>query len=170
MNIYLIRHGEAVELDKEIVEDGFRYLSHSGRKKAIEVAKHLKYLDTKFECIFSSPMVRAVQTAEIFAGVLNHKADVKTAVELIGGYTFARFKQLLHRNTRYNNIACFGHSPDVNYFATGLLKDHNVKELKINFKTCSVCKINYDLHSGIGKFIYFLKSDTMELVKGDNNQ
>jgi phosphohistidine phosphatase len=167
MDIYLIRHCEAVELDKEIVEDGFRYLTYTGRKKAIEVAKHLKYLDTKFDCIFTSPMVRAVQTAEIFAAVLNHTPEIKIAIELIGGNTFSRFKQMLQKNSRYKNIACIGHSPDVNHFATGLLKDHNVKELKINFKTCSVCKINYDQHSGTGKFVYFLKSDTMELVKGD---
>ncbi|RPI18116.1 MAG: phosphohistidine phosphatase SixA [Ignavibacteriae bacterium] len=167
MDVYLIRHGEAVELNKEIVEDGFRYLTREGREKAVEVAKRLKYLDTGFDCIVSSPLVRAVQTAEIFAAVLNHTTKVKTAVELIGGNTITRFKHLLQRNSHHKNIACFGHSPDVNHFATGLLKDHNVKELNLNFKTCSVCKIDYDLQSGIGKFVYFLKSDTMELVKGE---
>lgn len=39
MDIYLIRHGAAVDLDNDIVEEGFRYLNNSGREKSYEVAK-----------------------------------------------------------------------------------------------------------------------------------
>lgn len=30
MDIYLIRHGKAIELDNEIVEEGYRYLNPEG--------------------------------------------------------------------------------------------------------------------------------------------
>jgi len=165
MDIYLIRHGSAVDLDKEIPEEGFRYLSLEGRKKSAEVAEKLKDLHVHFDLILSSPLVRAVQTAEIFATALKHKGEFRTAAELIGGSSFNRFVQLLNRNGRHKSVACFGHSPDVNHFAVGLLKTNDVKELKINFKTCSVCKIRYNPEKGTGMFIWFLKSDTMELVK-----
>jgi phosphohistidine phosphatase len=164
MDIYLIRHGAAVDLDNEIPEEGFRYLTREGRKKSAQVAERLKDLHVHFDLILTSPLVRAVQTAEIFATVLKHKSDFKTAVELIGGSSFNRFIQLLKRNSHHKSIACFGHSPDVNHFAVGLLKTNDVKELKINFKTCSVCKIRFSPEKETGKFIWFLKSDTMELV------
>jgi phosphohistidine phosphatase len=165
MNIYLIRHAAATELDKETVEDSFRYLSSSGRAHSIEVAKNLKKLNVKFDLILSSPLVRAVQTAEIFSYVLHHKGDFKTAVELIGGSSFEKFLQLLKRNSRYKNIACFGHSPDVNHFTEDLLKNDHINELNINFKNCSVCKVDYDHEKESGKFMWFLKSDTMELIE-----
>jgi phosphohistidine phosphatase len=165
MDIYLIRHGAAVELDKGISEDSFRFLSPDGRKKSLDVAKKLKALDVHFDLILTSPLVRAVQTAEIFAAVLHHKGEFKTAVELIAGSSFERFMNLIKRNIHYKSIACVGHAPDVNHFAVSLLKPSDVKERNINFKTCSVCKINFDFENQTGKFLWFLKSDTMELVK-----
>jgi phosphohistidine phosphatase len=165
MNIYLIRHAAAVKIDNEIYEDSFRYLSRSGRAHSYEIAKKLKENRVHFDIIFSSPLVRALQTAEIFANVLHHKGELKTAVELIGGATFGRFQQMIKRNLHHKCIACFGHSPDVNHFATGLIKCDDVKALKLDFKNCSVCRINYDTEKETGKFIWFLKSDTMELVK-----
>jgi phosphohistidine phosphatase len=165
MNIYLIRHAAAVEIDKEIGEDSFRYLSSAGRMHSAEVAKKLKEHRIRFEIIFSSPLARALQTAEIFANVLKHKGELKTAVELIGGASFNRFRQLIKRNSRFKGIAFFGHVPDVNHFAAGLLNDGEQKEFKHNFKNCSVCKISYDLKKEKGKLVWFFKADTMELVK-----
>lgn len=129
------------------------------------MAKKLKDLKTGFDLIISSPLVRAVQTAEIFASVLKHKGEIKTAIELVGGISFHRFLQLIKRNSHCKSIAFFGHSPDVNHFSVNLIKDHSVPELKVNFKNCSVCKIHYDLKSETGKFAWFLRSDTMEIMR-----
>lgn len=165
MELYLIRHSEAVELNNEIVDDSYRYLSHSGRQKTIDVAHKLKELKVGFDCIITSPLVRAVQTAELFANTLNHRGEFKTAIELIGGNTFTRFLQLLKRNSHHKRIAFVGHAPDINNFAIGLLGKNDQKELKINFKNTSVCKVEYDLNTEVGKFVWFLKSDTMEIIK-----
>jgi phosphohistidine phosphatase len=165
MELYLIRHGAAVELDKEIAEEGFRYLSPEGRKLSYDVAKKLKELKTRFDLIISSPLVRAVQTAEIFATVLNHKGEMRTAIELIGGISFTRFLHLIKRNSHHKSIAFFGHSPDVSHFSVNLIRAHPVKEHKINFKNCSVCKIHYDPATDEGKFAWFLRSDTMEITR-----
>lgn len=168
MYIYLIRHAAAVDLDKEITEDGFRYLSTAGRNHSHEVAKKLKEHKVRFDVIISSPLARAVQTAEIFSNVLNHRGEFKTAIELIGGGSFSKFEQLIKRNSHHYSIACFGHAPDVSHYAAGLIKTNDVMELKLDFKNCSVCRINYDTEAGKGKFVWFLKSDTMELVKAQN--
>lgn len=165
MFIYFIRHAAAVDLDREIGEDAFRYLTEEGRKHSAEVAQKLREMGAEFDLILSSPQVRAVQTAEIFSNVLNHDGDFKTAVELIGGASFNKFHQLIKRNSHNKCIACFGHSPDMSLFAANLIDAVDVKELKMNFKNCSVCKISYDTKTGIGKFEWFLKSDTLQVVK-----
>ena len=164
MDIYLIRHGAAVDLDTEIVEEGFRYLNNEGRRQTEDVARTLKKLKTKFDVIFSSPLVRAVQTAEIFAGVLNHKGEIKTTIELIGGHSPVKFRSLIHRNTRYKSIACIGHAPDVYNFGAGLINNEN-KKPKIHFHNSSVLKIDYDTVNESGRFVYFLESDTMKIIE-----
>lgn len=165
MNVYLVRHAEAIELDNEIVEDNFRYITPFGRKRAISSAKKAKELGVKFDLILSSPLVRAVQTAEVFAHTVGYKGEIKTAIELMGGNTFSRFLQMLKRNERFESIGLFGHAPDVNNFAINMLKHNGVHELKINFRNSSVCKIIFDLEKEEGEFGWFLKSDTLEVVK-----
>ena len=160
----MIRHAPAVKLDREIAEDSFRYLSPEGRARSIKIAQKLHKLHISFGLILSSPVVRAVQTAEIFSNIMRHKGDFKTAAELIGGSSFHRFQQLLNRNSHYKSIACFGHSPDMNQYSINLIKHNRVRELKLNYENCSVCRINYDPEKEKGNFVWFLKSDTLKLV------
>ena len=79
-NIYIIRHAAAAELDNEVSEEAYRYLSIHGRNHCKIVAQRLKDMETRFDIIVSSPLVRAVQTAEIFAAALKYDGEIKTAV------------------------------------------------------------------------------------------
>lgn len=164
-NIYIIRHAAAAELDNEIVEEGYRYLTIHGRNHCKIVAQRLKDMNTRFDIILSSPIVRAVQTAEVFGAALKYEGEIKTAIELIGGSTAARFLQMLKRYSHFNNIALFGHAPDVNNFSTLLINDGQNKNFNINFKNSSVCKIEYDMEKEKGKLAWFLNSENMKLTE-----
>ena len=165
MDIYIVRHGVAADLDKEIAEEVFRYLTIHGRNHCRIVAQKLKELKVQFDVIISSPRVRAVQTAEVFASVLKYEAEIKTAIELIGGNSFSRFLQLLKRNSHHNTVGIFGHAPDVNSYALNLVRDDTCKDLQLNFKNASVCKIEFDPASETGKFKWFLNSENMKLTE-----
>ncbi|MCI0448432.1 MAG: phosphohistidine phosphatase SixA [Chlorobi bacterium] len=165
MELYIIRHGAAAELDSEIAEEGYRYLTIHGRNHCKIVAQRLKDMKVSFDVIFSSPLVRAVQTAEIFASVLKYDHDIKTAIELVSGNSFNRFLQLIKRNSHHNSVGIFAHAPDVNTITLNLIKSTDVKDLKINFKNVSVCKIEYDIEKDIGRFIWFLNSENMKLTE-----
>ena len=52
MEIYIVRHGDALEWDI----DELRELSEKGKKQAKKVGKTLKNSDTKISEIFSSPL------------------------------------------------------------------------------------------------------------------
>lgn len=163
--IYIIRHGAAAELDNEIVEEGYRYLTIHGRNHCKIVAQRLKDMKVAFDLIISSPIVRAVQTAEVFASVLKYQGEIKTAIELIGGNTFNRFTQMLKRYSHHKNIGLFGHAPDVNNFSTSMIKGHDINNVQINFKNASVCKINYDTENENGRLEWFLNSENMKLTE-----
>lgn len=165
MDIYIIRHGVAADIDNEIVEDGYRYVTIHGRNHCKIVAHKLKDMKIKFDAIFSSPLVRAVQTAELFSAVLKYEGEIKTAIELSGGHSFSRFHQFIKRNSHHKSIGIFGHAPDVNTFSLNLIKDSGIKHLQLNFKNASVCKVNYDMKAEKGKFEWFLNSETMKMIE-----
>lgn len=165
MDIYIVRHGVAADIDNEIAEESFRYLTIHGRNHCRVVAQRLKDLKVKFDVMISSPLVRAVQTAEVFASVLKYDAEIKTAIELIGGSSYNRFLQLVKRNSHHGTIGIFGHAPDVNSYALNLVKANSGRDLQINFKNASVCKIKFDPASETGTFEWFLNSENMKLTE-----
>jgi phosphohistidine phosphatase len=78
MNIYIVRHGIAVDIGEQGVEDDEgRMLSAEGQRKTARVAAGLKALDCRPARIVSSPLLRAVETAEILARALRPAAPLE---------------------------------------------------------------------------------------------
>jgi phosphohistidine phosphatase len=70
MNVGFFRHGVAVPHGTPGVAEAERPLTPGGRKKTAQAAKGLKRLDLGFDAIYSSPLPRAMQTAEIVTRAL----------------------------------------------------------------------------------------------------
>jgi phosphohistidine phosphatase len=66
MRVLLVRHGKAVDLE-EAGTDAGRWLTADGREAMRAQAGRLIELGLRFDRVYTSPLVRAVQTAEILA-------------------------------------------------------------------------------------------------------
>ena len=75
MSILLVRHGQAVALT---TGDRERFLTQRGRSETLSVGQQLLALGHVPSAIVSSPLVRAVQTAEILAHALGFAGLVTT--------------------------------------------------------------------------------------------
>ena len=62
MQVLLLRHGEAVDT-RSAPTDHDRWLTDTGRQTMTKVGKALARLDLQYSCIYTSPLVRSVQTA-----------------------------------------------------------------------------------------------------------
>ncbi len=71
MRIYLVRHGDAVP-EEDAGSDRDRWLSAKGREHARALGKLLRDERIEPDAILSSPLPRAVQTAEILAQMLDY--------------------------------------------------------------------------------------------------
>lgn len=71
MRIYLVRHGDAVP-EEEAGSDRDRWLSARGREHARILGRLLREQRVEPDVILSSPLPRAVQTAELLAQSLDY--------------------------------------------------------------------------------------------------
>ena len=78
VEVFLIRHAAAVDETLEL-RDPYRYLTPEGRDQAKGLGDRLRWHDCSPSHIWTSPLVRAVQTAELVAAGL----QVPTAVDVI---------------------------------------------------------------------------------------
>ena len=80
MKAVFFRHGPAVAHGTPGVAESDRPRTPEGRKKTAEAAKGLKELGLELTAVYTSPLPRAVQTAEILADILElsrpHAMDV----------------------------------------------------------------------------------------------
>ena len=119
IEIYVVRHGVAVGRDSPIV-DAFRPLTSKARKRFRKTAKAFGKLGRKLDLILTSPLIRAVQTAEILAGAAKdgevavlEELDPKTAVETLIESIDARAKGA-------NSVALVGHEPQLSHLVSAL--------------------------------------------------
>jgi phosphohistidine phosphatase len=83
VDVFLLRHADAVE-ETLALPDSARYLSAAGRDQARALGDRLRWYDCLPVAVWTSPLVRAVQTAElVLAGLqLDAPVDVRAWREL----------------------------------------------------------------------------------------
>jgi phosphohistidine phosphatase len=158
MKIYIVRHGIAEERSRG--GDRARALTEEGRKKMKEAAEGLAGLDPEIDTIFSSPLVRAVQTAEIIAKALNHEASTEVMDELSPGNSPEDVTKRLRNLKGGGNVILAGHEPNCSDLAGYLLGG-----TEIEFKKGAICLIETDsLASGSGRLLWHLSPQVARLM------
>ena len=120
MRLYLVRHAEAIERSGTM-PDALRYLTPKGRLVFRKVARRVRQEGASPDIIFTSPLLRAVQTAEILAERLKHKGAVVVAKELSPGFDLRALRSLLAKAGNPAEAAFVGHEPDLSDLAATLL-------------------------------------------------
>lgn len=78
MRLCLLRHAEAERASDRVRADADRGLSLAGREEARRTAAILRDAGFSFDRVLVSPLMRAVQTAEIVAAALGHGGPVES--------------------------------------------------------------------------------------------
>ncbi len=117
--VVLIRHGEAS--DPHASADGSRHLTPRGREVSRQVALALRDRGIIPTHVYTSPLVRAVQTAEILAHAVEHSGPVVTHDPLVPNGSSARALGVLSRHPQDDVVALVTHEPLVRALAGHLL-------------------------------------------------
>ena len=111
--LYLIRHGVAEERGDAWPDDAKRPLSEEGMERLRKSARGLPRLDVWIDVIFTSPLVRARQTADIVSAAFDPRPSIVTIDSLAPEGTYTSLVADLEKNARKTRIALVGHEPGI---------------------------------------------------------
>lgn len=120
MKLIIVRHAQAVERSAEIREEE-RYLTPEGRAFFRKTAETMKDKGIEPDLILTSPLVRAVQTADILAEAISYDGRLIVADELSPGFGVDGLRQLLETFRDAKEIVIVGHEPDLGDVTASLL-------------------------------------------------
>jgi phosphohistidine phosphatase len=118
MRVTLIRHGEAGD---DAPRDELRSLTLRGRAAVARVARTLNRRGGDFTVIVSSPLVRALQTAEIVAAHVGYEGRLLVNEVLVPEARVAQAVALVASLAREDSIALVAHEPILSALAAALL-------------------------------------------------
>lgn len=121
MNCVLFRHGIAVERDEWEGLEADRPLTERGAKRVAQVAAGLNRLDVQPTHVFSSPLIRAIETAKIVHRSLQVRSAVQIVEELLPDAPPDRLLSILHDLPPESCALCIGHEPQLGMAASVML-------------------------------------------------
>lgn len=122
MEIYFLRHGDAeIPLFKTPRADFERNLSEHGIASIMNEAYGLKEFIPGFDVIYTSPIIRAMQTADIFAEVFDCHEDVHKLIALAPPGDIEGLMETFALTGDVERILCVGHSPSLEIMATEII-------------------------------------------------
>ena len=108
MKLYFLRHADALEGS----DDAARPLSPHGKKEALEVGRFLKRAGIEFDATYSSPLVRAKETAEIVLDICG-STQLELTAALLNETSEAKFDEWLKGIPDAKHICLVGHAPSL---------------------------------------------------------
>ena len=136
--LWLLRHGEAVPHDSK--PDGDRELTPRGERQAVAAGEGLARLGVEFEACYTSPKVRAVQTAQLACKALNIEPAEEES--LADGFDREDALELLLRHGADARVLVVGHDPSFSQVV------HDLSGGRIDFKKGGVAAVRAERANG----------------------
>jgi phosphohistidine phosphatase len=166
MNLYILRHGIAVEHGAAGYEnDDERPLTGKGERKMWAIAEAMKALEISFDSIFSSPLVRARQTAEIVAEALKCRKRMQLTDTLSPQDSAKPLIEFLRDQGAVDDIVLVGHEPYLSRLIALLISGNS--DTSVLLKKGGFCKLSTDdlKHGKCATLEWLLTPKQMELMR-----
>ena len=143
MRVYLVRHGVAVDKSGWAGPDEDRPLTTDGRSELVALLRDLKHDgDRPPKAIWTSPLVRAVQTAEACACIWAKRASVEVHRSLLSEAKPSELVDELEKATIEGPLALVGHEPQLGKFLAHVLG----RDGKLELPKGSVARLRWKEH------------------------
>jgi phosphohistidine phosphatase len=144
MNLYLMRHANAGIGRENPILDAKRSLVKEGKEQCILMARTLSALKVQVDVIVSSPLKRALQTAQLVGTELGYDARVEISQAMGPEADFAAFQRMLAHYSGFEGVLAVGHNPNVFQFLGRLITGNGGAAVRM--RKGSVARIDLDRH------------------------
>jgi phosphohistidine phosphatase len=139
---YIMRHGLAVTRGSAgFSDDSKRPLTPEGKQKMRQISDGLSRLGFDVDWIVTSPLVRAVETAEIVAESLGKNVPMDFCDALSPGGSAEALISFLAKRPNRKRVLVIGHEPDLSEMAARLLGAG--RHANLAFKKGGCCLITF---------------------------
>jgi phosphohistidine phosphatase len=166
MILYIMRHAEAVE-GSDTLLDEWRYLTEKGRAAAKKMSSSIAKYGPKPRLTITSPLTRAVQTAEIMAEKACRRNVVVTSELLLPGADIGTLVTHLRGCGNSKRVLLVGHEPQLGSLVASLLGRED-GEVYLKKGACVTLKLDPDAADKPAAFLCYLvpgKKRTTSLKK-----
>ncbi|MGD0845533.1 MAG: histidine phosphatase family protein, partial [Geobacteraceae bacterium] len=139
MKLIVVRHAAAVERSSDISEE-IRYLTPEGRVFFRKTARTMLKNGVEPGLILTSPLLRAVQTADILAEALSYSGPFMVRDELRPGFDRQGLNKLLDDYRSVDEMVLVGHEPDLSNMVSFLIS----RPGGFNFRKGAAIKLKID--------------------------
>lgn len=139
MNLYIVRHAEALPVGGIITRDADRRLSPRGEEDAALMGRALAHLDPNLEIIVTSPLRRAIETGEIMGKEIIDHPIMRVSEHLAPGLSNNALLRELLALSAGSNIVAVGHQPDMSHFVSHLITGN--QEASVAMSAGAVAKL-----------------------------
>lgn len=141
MKLYLLRHGDAGESNAAgYTTDAARALTPKGIKRTRQLANALRQMGITFDAIYSSPFIRAQQTAEIIARSMMLEKQLRTTSQLAPDHALTEALALIESATsKAKAVLLVGHEPNFSQLISLLCTGGT--SLSLSLKKGGLCRL-----------------------------
>lgn len=137
MDLLVLRHGEAGRRSS-LYGDSKRSLTTEGKQEIVDLSNGLISLGLRLDYIFTSPLLRAKQTAEIVAKSLKYKGKVEDLDALKPEGNRLEFYSTLSNLKQDSVVLVVGHEP---YLSQMISEAISQSGCRINLKKAGLARI-----------------------------
>lgn len=138
--VYLLRHGVA-EKERPGLSDADRALTQEGRRKLRQVLKAAEKAQVQPSLVLSSPLKRAIETAEIAQEILGYKDEILRTKVLLPGSSAEQVWDEIRVHRDEPALLLVGHNPLFAELSGYLLGS---SEMRLDFKKGALLRIDFE--------------------------
>lgn len=144
MILYLMRHASAGVFRENPLLDAKRGLVKEGKEQCMLMARMLGALKVQVDVIVSSPLKRAMQTAQFVGTELGYDSKVEVSTALLPSASFAEFQNMLSKYSGREGILAVGHNPVLFQFLGRMITGNGGAAIRM--RKGSIARVDLDHH------------------------
>ena len=144
MNLYLMRHANAGLRRDNPTLDAKRALIKEGKDQCMLMARVLSSFKVQIDVIVSSPLKRAMQTAQFVGTELGYDGKVEISPALGLNADYAAFQQMLAKYANREGVLVVGHNPNIFQFLGRLVTGNGGANIRL--RKGAIARVDVDRH------------------------